>query len=77
MIKYNGYQVSPAGELMHKYFGFIRITILAEIEDILLKHPDVMDTAVVGIYDSARATELPLAFSMLRLLPLSSHRIQL
>ncbi|KAF5356754.1 hypothetical protein D9756_006517 [Leucocoprinus leucothites] len=38
----------------------------AELEDLLLKHDDINDVAVVGTHDVGRATELPLAFVVIR-----------
>jgi 4-coumarate--CoA ligase len=43
-----------------KYNGFQ--VAPAELEAILLAHPGVKDTAVVGIYDDTRATEVPKAY---------------
>jgi len=37
----------------------------AELEDLLLKHDDVADVAVIGVEDKAQATELPRAFIVL------------
>lgn len=34
----------------------------AELEGLLLGHPDVSDVCVIGIYDSSQATELPRAY---------------
>ncbi|ODV89505.1 hypothetical protein CANCADRAFT_32738 [Tortispora caseinolytica NRRL Y-17796] len=38
----------------------------AELEDILLSHPDVTDSAVIGIYNEDEATEYPRAFVVLK-----------
>ncbi|CAO1629029.1 unnamed protein product [Parajaminaea phylloscopi] len=43
-----------------KYKGFQ--VAPAEMEALLLEHPDVADAACIGIYDEEEATELPLAF---------------
>lgn len=37
----------------------------ADLEDLLLQHPSVSDSAVIGIYDKAQATELPRAYVVL------------
>lgn len=34
----------------------------SELEDLLLKHPSVLDAAVTSIYSDAQATELPIAY---------------
>jgi 4-coumarate--CoA ligase len=34
----------------------------AELEGILISHPDVLDAAVIGMYDKDQATELPRAY---------------
>ncbi|KAJ2400607.1 hypothetical protein GGI23_001931 [Coemansia sp. RSA 2559] len=46
-----------------KYNGFQ--VAPAELEGIMLQHPDVRDCAVVGIFDEARQTEVPRAFLVL------------
>ncbi|KAI1628330.1 amp dependent CoA ligase, partial [Exophiala viscosa] len=43
-----------------KYKGFQ--VAPSELEDVLLKHPSVIDAAVCSIYDDTQATELPLAY---------------
>lgn len=47
-----------------KYKGFQ--VAPSELEDLLLRHPDVTDAAVCSIYDDGQATELPLAYVSLR-----------
>ncbi|KAH8800279.1 hypothetical protein F5884DRAFT_809886 [Xylogone sp. PMI_703] len=39
----------------------------AELEDLLLGHPKVVDCAVIGVYDDSQATELPRAYIVLAL----------
>ncbi|CAK9782663.1 acetyl-CoA synthetase-like protein [Cutaneotrichosporon oleaginosum] len=34
----------------------------AELEALLLEHPDIVDTGVIGVYDKAQVTELPRAY---------------
>lgn len=38
----------------------------AELEGLLLGHPDVSDVCVIGIYDNNQATELPRAYLTLK-----------
>ncbi|KUL85372.1 hypothetical protein ZTR_06972 [Talaromyces verruculosus] len=45
---------------MIKYKGFQ--VAPSELEDILLRHPDVIDAAVCAVYDDSQATEVPLAY---------------
>ncbi|KAJ2661467.1 hypothetical protein IWW48_002450 [Coemansia sp. RSA 1200] len=47
-----------------KYKGFQ--VAPAELEGLLVDHPDVVDAAVIPIYDRTRATELPKAFVVVR-----------
>ncbi|KAJ5974292.1 amp dependent CoA ligase [Penicillium waksmanii] len=45
---------------MIKYKGFQIAP--SELEDMLLRHPDVIDAAVCAVYDDSQATEVPLAY---------------
>ena len=45
---------------MIKYKGFQ--VAPSELEDLLLKHEDVVDAAVCSVYDDGEATELPVAY---------------
>lgn len=54
---------------MIKYKGFQ--VPPSELEDLLLKHEDVIDAAVCGVYDDAQATELPVAY-----VSLSSEKLE-
>ncbi|KAJ5589784.1 AMP dependent CoA ligase [Penicillium hetheringtonii] len=45
---------------MIKYKGFQIAP--SELEDILLRHPEVTDAAVCAVYDDSQATEVPLAY---------------
>lgn len=38
----------------------------AELEGILVAHPDIEDVAVIGVYDESQASEVPRAFVVLR-----------
>ena len=55
----NFYIVDRMKELI-KYKGFQ--VAPAELEAVLLAHPDISDAAVIGVEDKEQATELPLAF---------------
>ncbi|KAL1928947.1 hypothetical protein VTP01DRAFT_2006 [Rhizomucor pusillus] len=57
------YIVDRLKELI-KYKGFQ--VAPAELESLLIKHNDVADCCVVGVYDSAQATELPRAYVVLQ-----------
>jgi 4-coumarate--CoA ligase len=45
---------------MIKYKGFQ--VAPSELEDLLLRHPHVVDAAVCAVYDAKQATEIPLAY---------------
>jgi len=45
---------------MIKYKGFQ--VAPSELEDLLLRHPDVIDAAVCAVYDASQASEIPLAY---------------
>ncbi|KAI8318492.1 acetyl-CoA synthetase-like protein, partial [Martensiomyces pterosporus] len=47
-----------------KYMGFP--VSPAELEDILVEHPDIEDAAVASIYDDSQATELPKGYFVLK-----------
>ena len=47
-----------------KYKGFQ--VAPAELEGLLLTHPDIADCAVIGVYDSRRHSEIPKAFLVLK-----------
>ena len=55
----NFYITDRVKELI-KYKGFQ--VAPAELEGLLVSHPKVSDVAVVGLYDSAQATEIPRAY---------------
>ncbi|KAK1755307.1 hypothetical protein QBC47DRAFT_213853 [Echria macrotheca] len=61
--KGNYYVVDRLKELI-KYKGFP--VPPAELEGILVSHPDITDACVIGVQDHAQATEVPLAFVVLR-----------
>lgn len=46
-----------------------------DLEDLLLKHPDVDDAAVIGVYDNDQATELPRAYGIYITMRSDNHYI--
>lgn len=54
------YEVVDRVKELIKYKGFQ--VPPAELEALLLQHPEVVDAGVIGIYDAAQATELPRAY---------------
>ncbi|KZV74018.1 AMP binding protein [Peniophora sp. CONT] len=54
------YSIVDRKKELIKYKGFQ--VPPAELEGILLQHPDIVDAAVIGIEDPAQATELPRAY---------------
>lgn len=59
----NFYITDRVKELI-KYKGFQ--VAPAELEGILVTHPDIEDVAVIGVYNKSQASELPRAFVVLR-----------
>ncbi|KOS41521.1 hypothetical protein ACN38_g7633 [Penicillium nordicum] len=60
MDKNQNFWVTDRFKEMIKYKG-LQIAP-SELEDILLRHPEVTDAAVCAIYDDSQATEVPLAY---------------
>jgi 4-coumarate--CoA ligase len=61
LIKYKGFQ-GLLLSMHHLRLGlscFLLLVPPAELEGILLGHPDVADAGVIGIFDRKQATELP------------------
>jgi acyl-CoA synthetase (AMP-forming)/AMP-acid ligase II len=58
------YEVVDRVKELIKYKGFQ--VPPAELEALLLQHPEVVDAGVIGIYDKAQATELPRAYIVAR-----------
>lgn len=54
------YNIVDRKKELIKYKGFQ--VPPAELESILLRHPDIVDAAVIGVEDAAQATELPRAY---------------
>lgn len=65
LIKWRGFQVPPAGKLNYNFHATIMapssLSLISEIEAILLTHPKIKDCGVVGKPDEF-AGELPMAF---------------
>lgn len=58
------YYITDRLKELIKYKGFQ--VAPAELEGLLLAHPDVVDSCVVGVPDAGQATELPRAYVVLR-----------
>ncbi|BEI80357.1 hypothetical protein CcaverHIS002_0108860 [Cutaneotrichosporon cavernicola] len=58
------YEVVDRVKELIKYKGFQ--VPPAELEALLLQHPEVVDVGVIGIYDKSQATELPRAYLVTR-----------
>ncbi|BEJ11435.1 hypothetical protein CspHIS471_0108570 [Cutaneotrichosporon sp. HIS471] len=58
------YEVVDRVKELIKYKGFQ--VPPAELEALLLQHPEVVDVGVIGIYDKSQATELPCAYLVTR-----------
>jgi acyl-CoA synthetase (AMP-forming)/AMP-acid ligase II len=54
------YQIVDRKKELIKYKGFQ--VPPAELESVLLRHPDIVDAAVIGVEDATQATELPRAY---------------
>lgn len=69
LVKYKGFQVAPAGkdDCVKKVWIICScVCVYIELEALLIKHNDVADSCVVGVYESAQATELPRAYVVLQ-----------
>jgi len=54
------YRIVDRKKELIKYKGFQ--VPPAELESVLLQHPEIVDAAVIGVDDAAQATELPRAY---------------
>lgn len=64
MDKYGNYYCVDRLKELIKYKGFQ--VAPAELEGLVVGHPDVADACVIGLYDPAQATELPRAYVTLK-----------
>ncbi|KAK7714297.1 hypothetical protein SLS64_004397 [Diaporthe eres] len=64
MDKYGNYYCVDRLKELIKYKGFQ--VAPAELEGLVVGHPDVADACVIGIYDPGQATELPRAYVTLK-----------
>lgn len=65
MIKVKGFQGTPSSEAMtfHRLIFALALTVApAELEGLLMSHPDILDAGVIGVTASDGVTELPKAF---------------
>lgn len=58
LIKYKGFQGRLHGDMLG-IRSSPRTVPPAELEDILCGHPEIVDAAVIAVYDDEQATELP------------------
>jgi acyl-CoA synthetase (AMP-forming)/AMP-acid ligase II len=62
LIKVNGLQVINSNKIPHNRIIPVQLKVApAELEDLLLSHPDIQDCAVIGVPDPTSG-ELPKAF---------------
>ena len=65
LIKYKGFQGEISFVRSDIKYNFVNVVPPAELESVLLEHPDVADVGVVGVESVSEATELPrYAFSL-------------
>lgn len=62
LIKYNGFQVAPAGMFFQECASGDKLTLPVELEGLLVSHPKIKDAGVVGVFSSEMETELPRAY---------------
>jgi acyl-coenzyme A synthetase/AMP-(fatty) acid ligase len=54
--------VAPAELEVRPHFISVVLYLTVSAKALLLTHPKVKDTAVIGVYDESQATELPRAY---------------